>query len=470
MSIAQIRPEIAPHSVEAEQQLLGGFLLCLSAQNQDVQRAYDATIRLGGSALFFDPVHATIFDAIRKKEQQGGLINPVTISEALRGSDGVGDMGPGYLARLAGAAITNGAVEYVRLLSDLAQKRSLTAAINEAQAAIARGEDQASVIAGRLEASLISASISSDNSAPVSMLKALNDAIEQSLAAYRGEESDFVRSGMPSLDSIIGGFYPGELILLGGRPSMGKTAVALSMALNAARTGKGVCIASLEMNPEAMAIRAIAEQTAQLGRGMAYADIRRGQFDEAGARHLFDAHKALMALPVMFLNRTYSDIGALFSGAKQVHRAMGGNMKLLIVDYAQLLKSQAKSRYEQITEISIALKSLAGQLNIPVVALSQLSRAVEQRDDKRPQLSDLRESGQLEQDADTVLFCYRDEYYHERDKPDQDELDAYADWQAYAERVKGQLDVIVAKQRQGDIGTARMRFNAATNLIWEDGI
>ena len=174
-------------------------------------------------------------------------------------------------------------------------------------------------------------------------------------------------------------------------------------------------------------------------------------------------------LPITFLPRQYSDIGALFAGARQVQRAMGGAMRLLIVDYAQLLRSQAKGRYEQITEISIALKALSGQLNVPVIALSQLSRQVEQRDDKRPMLSDLRESGQLELDADAVLFCYRDEYYLEREKPDDHDFGALGDWQAAMERVHNRLEIIVAKQRQGATGTAYVRFNPAINLVWEDG-
>ena len=173
-------------------------------------------------------------------------------------------------------------------------------------------------------------------------------------------------------------------------------------------------------------------------------------------------------LPITFLPRQYSDIGALFAGARQVQRAMGGGMRLLIVDYAQLLRSQAKGRYEQITEISIALKALSGQLNVPVIALSQLSRQVEQRDDKRPILSDLRESGQLEQDADAVLFCYRDEYYLEREKPEDYDFDALGDWQAAMERVRNRLEIIVAKQRQGATGTAVVRFNPAINLVWEE--
>jgi replicative DNA helicase len=250
---------------------------------------------------------------------------------------------------------------------------------------------------------------------------------------------------------------------------MGKTGVALSIALNVARAGHGVVIASLEMNPEAMAMRALSEATAQSGHAVSYASLRRGTFTQSQGERLKEVTEGVAMLPITFLPRQYSDIGALFAGARQVQRAMGGAMRLLIVDYAQLLRSQAKGRYEQITEISIALKALSGQLNVPVIALSQLSRQVEQRDDKRPMLSDLRESGQLEQDADAVLFCYRDEYYLEREKPDGHDFDALGDWQAAMERVRNRLEIIVAKQRQGAVGTAAVRFNPAINLVWEDG-
>ena len=218
-------------------------------------------------------------------------------------------------------------------------------------------------------------------------------------------------------------------------------------------------------------MRALSEETAQSRHAVSYANMRRGDMAESHVQSLQKAAGVVSNLPITFLPRQFSDIGALFSGAKQAQRAMGGKMRLLIVDYAQLLRSPAKSRYEQITEISIALKALAGQLNVPVIALSQLSRSLESRDDKRPQLSDLRESGQLEQDADAVLFCYRDEYYHERDRPTpQDEIAAHEAWQDTADKIKNRLEIIVAKQRQGEIGTAHVKFNPALNLIWEDGL
>ena len=461
-SIVPIRADGGAMNVEAEQLVLGQLLL--------TPDHIGAAVRAGGAALFSDPVHASIFVAMDAKAKAGLLVSPVTMREAVTaipGADMLG--GAGYLARLAGASqgVTSLSA-YISILSDLAAKRGLIAAMSDANAAIARGEEPAHVIAGRLEAAML-ASAPADAVGPVSMLKAVTMAMEQAYAAYRGDAVDVVHSGIPALDHLLGGFYPGELILLGGRPSMGKTGVALSIALNAARAGHGVCIASLEMNPEAMAIRALSEATAQNSRSVKYADIRRGEMTEDEVRALTRFAQDVAQLPITFLPRQFSDLGALFAGAKQVQRAMAGQLRLLIVDYAQLLRSQAGSRYEQITEISIALKALSGQLNVPVIALSQLSRKVEERDDKRPIMADLRESGQLEQDADAILFCYRDEYYVERMRPGMDaKPDAVSVWQDAMDRSKNRLEIIVAKQRQGEIGTAHVRFNPATNLIWTD--
>lgn len=460
--VAYLRPDDAPHSVEAEQQLLGALLF------SPVELS--SIMRRGGADLFHDPVHAAIFETVAAKEKLGHLVSPVTIADAMRGHTGLDQLGGGgYLTRLAGIAPPSSATHaYVGMLDDLRRKRRIVAALSEAQAVIARGEDSADIIAGRLEAALIEAHDTADGGGPMSMMKAVTVAMDQVYAAYSGNTANLVTSGIIALDRMLAGFYPGELILIGGRPSMGKTGLVLSMALNAARAGHGVVIVSLEMNPEALALRALSEATAQGADAVAYASMRRGDMTEAQVRSLRESAKAVAELPIIFLPRQFSDIGALFAGAKQAQRVMGGKMRLLIVDYAQLLRSSAKTRYEQITEISIALKALAGHLNMPVVALSQLSRNVESRDDKRPQLSDLRESGQLEQDADAVLFCYRDEYYLEREKPDGTDLEEFADWQSAMERAKNRLEIIVAKQRQGEIGTAHVRFNPAWNLLWED--
>jgi replicative DNA helicase len=175
------------------------------------------------------------------------------------------------------------------------------------------------------------------------------------------------------------------------------------------------------------------------------------------------------ALPIQFLERKFADLDALVAGCRQIKRSMGDGLKLLIVDYLQLIEARGENRTQEISRISRALKALAGALNVPIIALSQLSRQVESRDDKRPMLSDLRESGQIEQDADAVLFCYRDEYYVERMRPaNEADLEKVEKWQRLMEATRNRLEIIVAKHRQGEIGTARVRCNVALNLIWED--
>lgn len=456
-NVAKMKDE-TPLSPEAEQAVLGQLLL--------TPELVGIVVTSGGTDLFCDPLHADIFEAIRAKDAAGELVSPITVADAMRGRD-FGVVGGGYLARLAGASHGVASFRgYVDLLCDLARKRKIAAAISDAAAAIARGDDAADLIAGRLEAALIASEGASRRSGPVSMLAAVKTAMEQIRAAYSGEDGAAVRTGIPELDAIISGFYPGELVLLGGRPSMGKTGVALAIALNAARAGHGVCIASLEMNPEAMAMRALSEATANARNAIYYSKMRRGELTEPQVDTLRAAARQVADLPIAFLGREHEDIGALIAGAKQAHRTMPGGLRLLVVDYVQILKGQGRDRYEKITELSTALKRLSGQLNIPILALSQLSRQVESRDDKRPMLSDLRESGQLEQDADTVLFCYREEYYLEREQPTSPDKEEA--WRACLERSRNRLEIIVAKQRQGEVRTAHVRFNPATNLIWSD--
>lgn len=456
--IRQDAPKI--YSIEAEQQVLGALML-----NSDQVSRVD---RDGGADLFFDPVHARIFQIISDKARSGMKADATTVGIAMQAEQGLSDLGGArYLIRLAGAAISTLMLpDYVKTLAELARKRSLHAAITEAQSALVRGEDDAQAIAARLEGALIANEGMAGDKGPVSMMKAVGQAMQVASSAYHGEDSGAVKSGIPALDSIVPGFFPGEMTLLGGRPSMGKTAVALTMALNAARAGHGVAIASLEMTPESLAMRALSEATSEAGNAVPYTSMRKGEMTEAQMKTVVTEAQYLARLPITFLPRHYSDIGSLVSGTRQIARA--GNLRLLIVDYAQLLRAEGKSRYEQITNISIALKALAVSLDLPVIALSQLSRDLERRDDKRPMMSDLRESGQLEQDADNVLFCYREEYYLERKRPDGDDLEELDLWQAAMDRHKGALEIIVAKQRMGDIGTANCRCALAMNRVWSD--
>ena len=460
-TVTPIRDESpAMFSVEAEQQLLGALLLAPELAGR--------VDRLGGADLFYDPVHAEIFTTLIEKNRAGVLADPVTVGLTMVDHEGLKMLGGGkYLVRLAAASVGPSSVKgYAEALAELARKREIQSAISEATASLARGDMKAADVAARLETAMLASSQIGDGDGPMSMLRAVAQSMDQIMMAYRGDYSHLVKSGISTLDGIIPGFFPGELTILGGRPAMGKSAVSLSIALNVARAGQGVAIASLEMTPEAMAMRALSEASAGFGRAVPYVNMRRGNLTEDEARTLYEQAQGLGDLPVYFLPRQFSDIGAMVSGVRQIARAT--DLKLLIVDYAQLMTAPGKSRYEQITAISLALKGMAVTLNIPVIALSQLSRGIENRDDKRPVMSDLRESGQLEQDADNILFCYREEYYEAQKEPKSTDLSATAEWQAKMDACRGRMEIIVAKQRMGETGTARCRCALATNSVWGD--
>lgn len=461
--VTAIRPDAVHYSLEAEQQLIGALMMN--------DRLTPIVMRAGGAELFFHPLHAEIYDLIEARANRGDLVSPITIKADLQGSSALDEAGgPPYLARLFSNALS-GRRDVIQGVADVlaehARKRALTAAISEAQADLTRGDTPARDIALHLERQIVAAEFSSHADRPTSMLAAVTEAIAQSVEAYQGTNAELVRFGIPALDDIIPGLYPGELTLLGGRPAMGKSAVALTMALNAARAGHGVAIASLEMTPSAMAQRALSEATARDGRAVPYVNMRSGDMTEDQMRAVVELGQSVGNLPITFLSRSYSNVDALVSGVRQIARATP-NLRLLIVDYAQLLKAPGKDRYQQVTNISLALKGMAMSLSIPVLALSQLSRSIESREDKRPVLSDLRESGQLEQDADSVLFCYRPEYYLAQEEPDQDDLDRNADWQNAMAAARGKLEIGVAKQRMGQTGTARCLCALSTNTVWSE--
>lgn len=451
-----------PYSIEAEQVLLGSLMLSPDRMAEAIAR--------GGVALFYDPFHAQMFRVMAEKEKAGELVSPVTVAKAGSLQAGFADLGgPGYCARLAGVATLNGLTGYLDILDDIRCKRDLLTAVRAAQNEILNTETSASDVATKLEAVVATLNATSSAVKPVSLMAAATKALAQIDEAYHGKAPNVVKSGIETLDAMLYGFGPGEMALLGGRPSMGKTGVALSIGLNAARAGHGVIFASLEMTPDALAMRAMSEATGLRGGAVSYAQARRGAMTEDQYRNLVASTRQVVELPMQFLPRRFAEPSALFSGVKQCLRYLPSDkMPIVIVDYLQLMQVKGINRFEQITAISLGLKDLAMRLELPVLALSQLSRAVEQRDDKRPMLSDLRESGQLEQDADQIMFCYRDEYYLSKAEPDLSDADAHAAWRQSMEKARNRLEIIVAKQRQGETGTVKVRFNPAINLIWKD--
>lgn len=452
---------VAPHSVEAEQQLLGAVLL--GAANLPHLRS------ILSPDQFFEPFHGRLYAKCLSLSDQDKLISPVTLKAYMGDDPALQDLGVGYLARLAGASVSGSeAASYAQIIAEKAEKRALLGIVSDAQAELNQDFTVPGDVSAKVSAALDAMDFRTSGVEPVSLMSAVTKAVQETVDIQSGISGASVHTGLGSLDSIIPGMFPGELWLLGGRPSMGKSAVALNIAMNAARQGHPVVFASLEMRPEHLAVRAISEQTAERGQGVAYQDMRREGLHQTQIQNIAQASEDIANLPLWFLPREYASAELLPVGVKQsLRRYNGDRLPLVVIDYVQLMRSsKAKTRFEEITEVSLALKALAMTQGLPVLALSQLSRALESRDDKRPMLSDLRESGQLEQDADGVMFAYRDSYYVERMEPDGRDAEEMADWQAAMDACRGRLDIIVAKQRQGPIATAKMRENLALNRLW----
>jgi replicative DNA helicase len=321
-----------------------------------------------------------------------------------------------------------------------------------------------------------------------SFLKAVTDAVNVANAAYqRGGGLAGISTGLVDLDKKLGGLHESDLLILAGRPSMGKTSLATNIAFNIAKAyrrgrkpdgsegaveGGVVGFFSLEMSAEQLAARILSEASE-----VPSEQIRRGDMTETEFRRFVEAAKDLESCPLYIDDTPALPISQVAARARRLKRTHG--LDVLMIDYLQLLKGSAKSseanRVQEVSEITQGLKAIAKELNIPVIALSQLSRQVENREDKRPQLSDLRESGSIEQDADVVMFVFREEYYREREKPADHELDKMAAWQEVMEKCHGVAEVIIGKQRHGPIGTVPLsfegRFTRFGNLAreWQGG-
>lgn len=456
-----------PHNFEAEMALLGAILTN--------NRAYERVSEFLRSDHFADPAHGRIYEAAARLIEAGQIADPVTLKNFFEADGSLTDVGgTQYLARLAGSVVTFvNATDYGRTIYDRHLRRALIAI---AQDVADRAHDYDLEVDAikqieLAEEGLFDLATSGEYGEGFKTFQtALTDAVDIALAAYKSDGNvTGVSSGFTDLDSMLGGMHKGELLVLAGRPSMGKTALVTNMAFAAAKAyreeiaedgtkrpvdGAVVGFFSLEMSAEELATRILAEEAR-----ISSAKIRRGEMGQEDFNRLVQASQRLAAAPFFIDDSAALSVSAMRTRARRLKRQHG--LSLIVVDYLQLLRPptehRVENRVQEIAAITRSLKALAKELDVPVIALSQLSRAVEQREDKRPQLADLRESGTIEQDSDVVMFVYRPEYYLERQEPDLG-TDKHMEWQESMDRVHNLAEVIVAKQRNGPIGTVKLYF------------
>ncbi len=459
-----------PYNLEAEQALLGAIL----ADN----RIYEKVAEFLLPEHFMDPVHGRIYSAIIKLLERGQLANAVTLRQYFEKDEGLAAVGGvDYLAGLEANVVSfNSAADYGTAIFDSFLRRELIEIGSDivGQAATPDLEvDAQGLIEGTEQRLFNLASKGVANSGPISFQESLKQAIATAEAAYkRDSHITGVTTGFRDMDKLLGGLHPSDLIILAARPSMGKTAFATNIAFNAAKAflkssgkeGGRVAFFSLEMSAEQLALRILSEQTE-----IPSEKIRRGEIREGDFPKFVTLSQELQRLHLYIDETPGLSVMGVRTRARRLKRTSG--LDMIIIDYLQLMSGNSKSRNEsnrvqEVSEISRGLKALAKELQVPVIALSQLSRKVEERDDKKPQLADLRESGSIEQDADMVMFIYREEYYLKRSEPgrhagetDEKYNERYAAWQQRLEKIYNVAEVIIAKQRHGPIGSVHLFFD-----------
>lgn len=437
-----------PQNLEAEQALLGALLF----DNATLERIEGLR-----ATHFYDPVHGRLFEQITALVRAGRVADGLTLKEWANADAGmIGIGGPVYLMRLmeAAAPLASQTQAYADMLIDMARRRAVIVAANEAIAAARAGDGDA---LGDLETRLSEIADGDAVAAGVS----LADAGEEFLSSM---DQPSLPTGLDALDARLGGLYPGELIVLGGRPSMGKTTIATQIARNVARAGGAVHFASLDMSRQQVACRAISaasyNRLSELER-VQYFHLRNGT---AVNRALLRDLARQLPRSVMIDDGAAQTVARIENGARATRRRFK-RLDLIVVDYLQLVTAsrRADGRVNEVSEVSQGLKAVAKRLNCPLLALCQLSRGVESRENKRPTLSDLRESGAIEQDADVVMMAYREAYYLGRDEPDGDA--EYAAWKRKLDACAGELEIATLKQRQGPIGTDRFHADLPFDTI-----
>jgi len=457
-----------PQNIEAEQGLLGSLLV-----NNDV---YDKISQIIYSKHFFDPVHQRIYEVAAEKITRNSLASPVTLKTYFQDDVGLKELGGvSYLAKLAASAISIfAAVDYAKLICELALRRNLINLGREISEKALSGdadetpEDQIATAESQL---YNIAEKGNETNGFTPLLSASKEAIIIANKAYQQDGGiSGISTGLVDLDKKLGGLHPSDLLIIAGRPSMGKTSLATNMAFSIADSfekrvnedgtedlikGGIVGFFSLEMSSAQLATRILSETSK-----VPSDKIRKGDLTEKEFRSFIESAQDIEKCPLYIDDSAALSISSLAGRARRLKRMHG--LDVLFIDYLQLVRpsTHRDSRVNEISEITQGLKSIAKELNIPVIALSQLSRQVEARDDKRPQLSDLRESGSIEQDADVVMFIFREEYYKERDKPDEHDVENFIKWQEDMSRLHGRAELIIGKQRHGPIGTVDLSFQS----------
>ena len=449
----------SPQNLEAEQTVLGSVLVS--------NEIYDEIPDINEES-FFNPVNKKIYKIINDLMSKGLLANPITLKNFFSNEDELSDIGGSeYLVKLTKFSTSKLQIKYyANLLHDLKIRRSLIDISRETldEALNKNSEINAEQIIESAEKKLFDiAERGKFNKSYIEFKEALVETIAMASSAYKNEEGIVgVPTGLRDLDNMLGGLHKSDLVIIAGRLSMGKTALATNIAFNAAKRilekqkKSSVTFFSLEMSSEQLSTRILSEQSR-----ITSSNIRRGKINQDEFEKFIETSKNLENLPLFIDDTPAITISTLSNRARRIKRLHG--LDLIIVDYIQLMKSgnyRNEGRVQEVAEITQGLKAIAKELNVPVLALSQLSRAVEQRDDKKPQLSDLRESGSIEQDADVVGFVFREEYYLEKLEPRAGTAE-HVEWQEKMSLIHGQAELIIGKQRHGPTGIVRLEFESA---------
>ena len=456
LNIIKNQSEELPNNIEAEQSVIGSRLL--------TNEIFDDISLIISSKNFYDPIHKKIFEALEKLIYGGQLANPITLKNYFETEKDDLNI-PEYLVKITKfSSSSRQAIEYSKLIFDLYVKRELIKISGEIidQAKLNDIETDGQKLIENYEKSLFDlAEKGSFSSSLVKFDEAMRQTIEMASNAYKNEEGIVgVPTGLKDLDDRLGGLHKSDLIIIAGRPSMGKTALATNIAFNAAKKiqesgeKRSIAFFSLEMSSEQLSTRILAEQSRIKSN-----DIRRGKISEEQFDKFIETSKDISELPLFIDETPAITIAALSNRARRIKRLHG--LDMVVIDYIQLMRASNSNngRVQEISEITQGLKALAKELAVPVLALSQLSRAVEQRDDKKPQLSDLRESGSIEQDADVVMFVYREAYYLQGKEPRPATVE-HAEWQAKMNEVSHLAELIIQKQRHGPTGNVMLEFEA----------